>query len=139
MRFIGEFRHTVDAKGRLIVPSRMREQLGAGAVVLAKYFNHCIAMFSEDGWGAFETSLLELGRSKEEARDLIRTFAASAHTDEVDKQGRITVPQHLREWAGVERDVVVTGALDHAEIWSPGRWREQVVDNLEERARDLSF
>lgn len=141
MSFTGEYHHTIDSKGRLIVPSRLRDELSGDRVVLVKYLNGCIAMWSEEGWERLEHDLLELGRSDPTARGLVRNLAASAHQDEVDRQGRISVPQNLREYAGISRDVVVTGALDHGEVWNPDRWREQQVGtaDLDELAQQLKF
>ncbi len=143
MSFTGEFRHTMDSKGRLIVPSRIRDELEDGGVVLTKYFNGCVALWSRDGWEDLERSLLQLGRSRQDARAVIRYLAASAHQDEVDRQGRITVPSNLREHAGVDRNVVVTGALDHGELWSPENWHAEQgkveEGRLDELAQELSF
>ncbi|HYY44494.1 MAG TPA: division/cell wall cluster transcriptional repressor MraZ [Actinomycetota bacterium] len=141
--FTGEFRHTIDAKGRLIVPSRMREALDGDRVVLTRWMDDCIAVWSEAGWREVETSLREQGRSNRNARALVRLIAASAHPDDVDRQGRITVPQHLREYAGITKDAVVIGALDHGEIWSPERWaaeQEHVEEGrLDQLAEGLTF
>ena len=141
MSFTGEFRHTVDAKGRLIVPSRMRDELGGDVAVLVTYLDGCIAMFSKEGFERFEQQLMGLERSKEGVRDLIRNVASGTHDDEVDKQGRITVPAKLREYAGIEKDVVIAGAFDHAELWNPQRYAEHQLDEsgLNERAQELSF
>ena len=141
MSFTGEFRHTIDAKGRLIVPSRMRDELEEDVAVLVTYLDGCIAMFSKSGFERFEQQLLGLERSREESRALIRTMGSGTHHDEVDKQGRITVPAKLREYAGIERDVVILGAFDHAEIWHPQAWNDKQLDEqgLNERAQELSF
>jgi MraZ protein len=141
LSFTGEYRHTIDSKGRLIVPSRLRDELSGDRVVLVKYLNGCIAMWSQEGWERLEHDLLELGRSDATARGLVRNLAASAHQDAVDRQGRISVPQNLRDYAGITRDVVVTGALDHGEVWNPDRWREQQVGtaDLDELAQQLKF
>ena len=141
MSFTGEFRHTIDAKGRLIVPSRMRDELTGDVAVLVTYLDGCIAMFSKEGFERFEQQLMGLERSREESRALIRTMGSGTHEDEVDKQGRITVPAKLRNYAGIERDVVIAGSFDHAEIWNPGRYAENYLDQqgLNERAQELSF
>lgn len=143
MSFTGEFRHTVDSKGRLIVPARMRDELDDGEVVLTRYFNGCIAMWSRRGWGDLERSLLQLGRSSGEARAVVRSVAASAHQDAIDRQGRIILPANLRSFADLGRDAVVIGALDHGEIWSPVAWENEQAKveegRLEELASELSF
>jgi MraZ protein len=143
LSFTGEFRHTLDAKGRLIIPSRLREQLENDRAVLTLWPDGCIAMWSGDGWRELERRLLEQRRSDPNARSVVRSIAASAHQDDVDRQGRVTVPPHLREWAGVSRDVVVTGALDHGEIWSPERWEAErskaEPDRLYQLTQELNF
>ena len=141
MSFTGEFRHTLDAKGRLIVPSRMRDELGGDVAVLVTYLDGCIAMFSKEGFQRFEEQLMGLERSREESRALIRTMGSGTHDDEVDKQGRITVPGKLREYAGIEKEVVIIGAFDHAEIWNPQAWNDKQLDEagLNARAQELSF
>jgi MraZ protein len=123
--FTGEFRHTIDSKGRLIVPSRLRDELEDDRVVLTIWPEGCVSLWSGDGWRTLEQRLLEQRRSDPQARSAVRNIAASAHSDRVDRQGRIGVPPHLREFAGIERDVVVIGALDHGEIWSPQRWEPE--------------
>lgn len=143
MSFTGEFRHTIDAKGRLIVPSRLREELENDQVVLTQWLDGCVAMWSGEGWRALERLLLEQRRTDSAARAVVRAIVASARTDEVDRQGRVMVPPHLRDLAGITRDVVVTGALDHAEIWSPEAWdreRSKVASGrLDELAGELNF
>jgi MraZ protein len=141
LSFTGEYRHTIDAKGRLIVPSRMREALEGDTAVLVTYLDGCIAMFSQEGFRRFEQQLLGLERSVQDARALIRTMGSGTHEDVVDKQGRITVPQKLRDYAEITRDVVIAGAFDHAELWTPERWAETHLDQqgLNERANELRF
>ena len=142
MSFTGEYRHTIDAKGRLIVPSRLRDELDGNKVVLAQHFTNCIGMWSGEGWAKLSEELLSLGRSSAQARRLVRQFSSSVSQEEVDKQGRITVPPALREYAGIDREVVVIGALDHGEIWSPERWeQEKTLDEggLDALAEHLNF
>lgn len=131
MSFTGEFRHTIDTKGRLIVPARLRDQLVDDEVVLVVSPDGCIDMWSGPGWADYERRLLDQRQSSADNRTVIRRIAASAHADQIDRQGRMTIPAHLRRHAGIERDVVVTGMLDHGEIWSPERWEQE-----QERAGD---
>jgi MraZ protein len=143
LSFTGEFRHTIDAKGRLIVPSRMRDELAEGQVVLTRWLDDCIAIWSQEGWLEMETKLREAGSSSKDARNFVRHVSSSAFMDEVDKQGRITVPQRLRDLAAISRDAVVIGALNRGEIWNPDRWAEQQGSveegRLEELAENLNF
>ena len=120
--FTGEFHHSIDAKGRLIVPARLRPALDGDQVVLSRWLDGGIAMWSASGWDDIETRLRAQGRGSTAARTLLRIVASSAYQDTIDKQGRISVPQQLRDAAGIDREVVVIGALDHAEIWQPERW-----------------
>jgi MraZ protein len=139
----GEFRHNIDAKGRLIVPSRLREELG-DRVVLTTWFENCIAMWSEERFESrVAQRLLSERNSNPRLRSSARRIASSAHTDGIDGQGRISVPAGLREGAGIEREVVVVGALDHAEIWDPAKWAEELgrtaAGGFEELAKELDF
>ena len=140
MSFTGEFRHTIDAKGRLIVPSRMRDELGE-EVVLSRWLDPCIAIWSRSEWAQIEAKLRAQKSGSSAARRLIRKIAGSAHEDTVDKQGRVIVPAHLREAAGLTRDVVIVGALDRAEVWNPDRYAAEELEEgqLEELAEDLDF
>ena len=129
--FMGEYRHSIDAKGRLIVPSRLRTPLAGDKVVLSYWLDGGIALWSAEGWEAIATRLLSLGRGSSKARSLLRQIASTAYEDEIDSQGRISVPPQLRQAAGIDRDVVVIGALDHAEIWAPEKFDEMKQAVLE--------
>jgi MraZ protein len=137
--FTGTFRHTIDTKGRLIVPSRLRDQLEKDLVVLTVWPDGCISMWSGQGWETLQSKLLAQRQSSPQARAAVRQIASMAHTDQVDRQGRITVPQNLREHAGITRDVVVTGALDHGEIWSPEKWAGAQASDADQGGLDVFF
>ena len=124
MSFTGEYRRTIDSKGRLIVPSQMRGEIEDETVTLVASPDGCVEMWSGDNWRNYERKLLEQRRSSTVARSVTRRIAASARSDRIDRQGRLHIPDHLREWAAVDRDVWVVGHLDHAEIWSPNRWEQ---------------
>ena len=102
--FMGEYNHTIDAKGRLIIPSKFRELLGE-EFVLTKGLDGCLSIYPMDEWEAFEMKLRALPLTNKNARTFSRFFVAGATTCELDKQGRILVPQTLREFAGLEKDV----------------------------------
>ena len=106
--FMSEYNHTVDTKGRLIVPSKFREQLGDEFVV-TKGMDGCLFMYANDDWSAFEQKLTSLPLINKEARKCARFFLAGAAQVEVDKQGRILLPANLRQFAGLEKDVVLVG------------------------------
>jgi MraZ protein len=124
LSFTGEFRHTIDAKGRLIVPARMRDEIDDDMVVLVMSPEGCIDLYSDDRWAEYESQLLAQRKANPDSRTVIRRIASSAHPDRIDRQGRMTIPPHLRAHAGIEREVLVVGSFDHAEIWSPERWAE---------------
>ena len=114
--FMGEYSHTIDAKGRLIIPSKFREQLGE-EFVLTKGLDGCLSIYPNDEWAAFEEKLRALPLTNKNARTFSRFFVAGATSCELDKQGRILVPATLREFAGLEKDVVLTGNINRIEIW----------------------
>ena len=119
--FMSEYNHTLDTKGRLIIPAKFRETLGE-EFVISKGMDGCLFVYANDDWNAFEQKLTSLPLINKEARQFARFFLAGAATVEVDKQGRILLPAHLREFAGLEKDVVVIGANTKAEIWDRARW-----------------
>ena len=119
--FMSEYNHTVDTKGRLIVPSKFREQLGDEFVV-TKGMDGCLFVYANDDWSAFEQKLTSLPLINKEARKFARFFLAGAAQVEVDKQGRILLPANLRQFAGLEKDVVLGGVGSRIEIWSRENW-----------------
>ena len=138
MRFMGEYNHIVDTKGRLIIPTDFREGLGAKFVV-TKGFDGCLFAYPQDAWEKFEEKLEALPLVRKEARTLVRFFVSGARTCELDKQGRILVPSVLREFAGLEKDVVLAGATNRVEIWSKSRWAQvSAVDDMEDIAQQMA-
>jgi MraZ protein len=123
--FTGEFHHTIDAKGRLIVPARLRDELEDNKLTLTVWPEGCISLWSGEGWRTLNEQLLSQRRSNPSARAAVRAVFSQAHSDVVDKQGRISIPQNLRDFAGIARDVVIAGSGDHAEIWSPDQYEQQ--------------
>lgn len=115
--FMGEYNHIIDAKGRLIVPAKFREILGDNFVV-TKGLDGCLFVYSDKEWQAFEEKLKTLPLTNKNARQFTRFFLAGAAQVEVDKQGRILLPQVLREFAGLEKEVVLVGVASRIEIWS---------------------
>ena len=127
--FMGEYNHSIDPKGRLIIPSKFREILGDEFVV-TKGLDGCLFVFPNDEWQAFEEKLRALPMANKNARKFSRFFMAGATTCELDKQGRILLPSTLREFADLEKDVVLAGLLNRIEIWSEQKWNEN--NNYEE-------
>ena len=123
MMFMGEYNHTIDAKGRLIVPSKFREALG-DTFVVTKGLDGCLFVYANEDWKVFEAKLASLPLINQEARQFARFFLSGAQYVTVDKQGRILMPQDLREFAGLEKDVVLAGMGGRIEIWSLEKWNE---------------
>ena len=119
--FMSEYNHTLDTKGRLIIPAKFREVLGE-EFVISKGMDGCLFVYANDDWNAFEQKLTSLPLINKEARQFARFFLAGAATVEVDKQGRILVPGNLRDFAGLEKDVVLVGVASRIEIWSKEEW-----------------
>lgn len=126
--FMSEYNHTVDTKGRLIVPYKFREQLGDEFVV-TKGMDGCLFVYANEDWNAFEQKLTSLPLINKEARKFARFFLAGAAQVEVDKQGRILLPANLREFAGLEKDVVLVGVGSRIEIWSRENWENMDADS----------
>ena len=136
--FMGEYNHTIDAKGRLIIPSKFRELLGE-EFVLTRGLDGCLYIYPMDEWESFEMKLRSLPLTNKNARTFSRFFVAGATTCELDRQGRILVPQTLREFAGLEKEVVLTGNLDRIEIWSKDNWLDcNSYDDMDEIAEHMA-
>ena len=121
--FMGEYNHTIDTKGRLIIPSKFREALGDGFVV-TKGLDGCLFVYAIDDWKVFEEKLASLPLINVEARQFARFFLSGAQYVSVDKQGRILIPTTLREFANLKKDVLLAGMLDHIEIWDEDEWKK---------------
>jgi len=142
--FIGEYNHTIDSKGRVIVPAKFRERLGEEFVV-TKGLDGCLFVYPMDEWTVFTDKLKELPLAKKDARQFSRFFLAGAASCEVDKQGRILIPSVLRDFAGLEKDAVLVGVSSRIEIWSKPKWEEisdvdvEDMDNIAEHMEDLGI
>ena len=136
--FMGEYNHTIDAKGRLIIPSRFRELLGE-EFVLTKGLDGCLSIYPMDEWEAFEMKLRALPLTNKNARTFSRFFVAGAAMCELDKQGRILIPPVLREFADLQKDVVSVGVLNRIEIWSKDNWLDcNSYDDMDEIAEHMA-
>jgi MraZ protein len=118
---LGEYQHTLDAKGRLILPAKFREELGE-SVIFTKGLDACLFGYSVSEWSILEEKLKKLPLAKPEARAFARFFFAGAAEIGYDKQGRILLPPVLREHARLEKEVVVIGVSNRIEIWSQDAW-----------------
>jgi MraZ protein len=134
--FTGEYRHTVDDKGRIAVPAKFRAQLGAGAFV-SRWLDACLAIHTQTGWDALATRVAALPITDPNARRFQRLIFAGAAEVELDRQGRVLVPSYLRDHIGLGSDAVVVGSRDHAEIWVPSTWATYAegLDDTDELAQ----
>ena len=140
--FMGEYNHTIDAKGRLIVPSKFREQLG-NEFVITKGLDGCLFVYSNEEWDNIEKSFRDKPLTSKDARKFMRFFFAGACECGVDKQGRILIPNNLREYACIDKDVVSVGVFSRVEIWSKDKWLENSdyddMDEIAENMAELGF
>ena len=135
--FMGEFDHTIDVKNRVIVPAKFRDELGEKFVVSAG-LDGCLYLTKKEDWEEFAGRLAGLPMTKE-SRQLVRFFMKNAQECEPDKQGRIVIPQGLKEMAGLEKDIVMIGSVSKVEIWSKEKLDSQSGDeNMEDIVEKLS-
>ena len=137
MNYIGEYNHTLDAKGRVIVPAKFRELLGEKFIV-CKGIDRCLVVYAMNEWEKFVANLNQLSNLNKNARDLKRFFMAGASEVECDKQGRILLPETLRKYANLESNIIFSGMGDKAEIWSKESWDDvSTIDDMESIAETL--
>ena len=119
--FIGEYQHTTDEKGRLIIPSKFRETLG-GEFVMTKGLDNCLFVYPKLEWEVLETKLKSLPLTNKDARAFVRFFFSGASECALDKQGRVLIPGNLREHSKIDKDTVIIGVSTRLEIWSKSEW-----------------
>ncbi len=140
--FIGEYNHTIDAKGRLIVPAKYRDNLGERFYV-TKGFDDCLFVYAEEDFNILQEKIRALPLSNKESRTISRFFLGSAQEGELDKQGRILISGPLREHADLVKDVVLVGVGNHIEIWSKDRYEASEesmdVDNVALKLEELGL
>ena len=123
--FLGQFEHALDEKGRLIIPSKYRDEIGSQKLVVTRGLDGNLVVYTEEGFRAFAEQWMEqLSAGKADYRKLRRFVATNSENCELDKQGRILISNKLREFAGLTKDVVISGNLSNFEIWNPARWEE---------------
>lgn len=125
--FYGEFQHTVDPKGRVIVPSTFRDELGEKFIV-TKGLDECLFVYSKTEWSNLEAKLKTLPFSSKDARAFVRFIFSGATECEVDKQGRILIPQNLRAYAGLDKDICIIGVSARVEVWDRSKWESYSRD-----------
>ena len=130
--FLGEFQHTLDPKGRVILPSAFRELLAEG-LVMTVGLDNCLTVHSLDDWQRVVTGLRNLRSTDRRERAFARMITSSAHPETPDRQGRITIPARLRDYARLTKDVTVVGADSRVELWESSAWaayRDQAMDDF---------
>ena len=136
--FMGEYNHSIDAKGRLIIPSKFRDMLGDEFVV-TKGLEGCLFVFEKYDFETFMDKLNEKSDLEAKVRKIKRFFISGAQEMEPDKQGRMLVPPTLREYAGLEKEVVFAGVGGHIEIWDKAKWEDVTsFDDINDIAEELS-
>lgn len=125
--FRGSSFHTIDVKGRLIIPARFRDVLkaGGGDGVMVTKMDSCLFAYTYEGWKEVEARILSVAEKGDSMRRFRRIFVGGAFDCPCDKQGRILIPQSLREYAGVKKEIVLVGVLNHFEIWSRRKWNDE--------------
>lgn len=138
---MGEYHHSIDEKNRMIIPARLREELG-NSFIITRGLDGCLFVYSMVEWNRLVDKLKTLSFTKKDARNFSRFFLSGATTVEFDKQGRISIPSFLMEYASLSKNGVVVGALDRLEIWAEEKWNtfmsenEQEFENLAEHLFD---
>ncbi|HLR80302.1 MAG TPA: division/cell wall cluster transcriptional repressor MraZ [Bacillota bacterium] len=134
--FMGEFQHNIDAKGRIIVPSKFRDELGTTFVV-TRGLDRCLFAYPMNEWKQLEEKLKQLPVTKKDARAFTRFFFSGAVECEVDKQGRVNIPQPLRTYASLLKECVIIGVSNRIELWSSENW-EAYFNEAEESFADIA-
>lgn len=137
---LGEYEHSIDTKGRIAMPAKLREGLGA-KFIITKGLDGCLFVYSMEEWQHVEQKLASLPMSRKTARDFTRFLFGGACEAECDKQGRVLLPANLRRYAALERDAVIVGVGSRAEIWDAAKWQqynEESAEDVNELAEQLA-
>jgi len=124
--FYGEYEHTIDKKGRLIIPSKFRDsfkEYDVEKLYITRGLDKCLFVFTESEWKSQESKFKSISFTKSESRKFNRIYFAGASQLECDKQGRILIPKYLKEYAGIKRDVMIVGVSNRIEVWSRDAWQ----------------
>ena len=135
MQFHGEYQHRIDPQGRVAIPARYREEF-SGGIYLTRGFDQCIWAFSPGEWEEYSSRYAAMSPNSRDARTLRRRVFGSTFDLELDRQGRVVLPQPLRQYAGLQEEVVIVGAGTWLELWDGSRWAEIMV---EINAADMDF
>ncbi len=142
--FMGEYQHSVDEKGRMIIPVKFRDALGSN-FVMTRGLDQCLFMYPMADWSVLEQKLKALSLMKSDARAFTRFFFSGAVECELDKQGRVNIPGNLREHAKIDKDCVVIGVSNRVEVWDKAAWEsyfhqsEDSFNEIAEKLVDFNF
>lgn len=128
--FIGEYSHSLDNKNRMIIPAKLREELG-GKFIITKGLDGCLYAYPIEEWKVLEEKLKSLPLTNKDARAFVRFFFSGASEIEIDKQGRGLIPQNLLEYAGISKEIISIGVLTKVEIWSKEKWEDYNDNNID--------
>jgi len=134
--FIGEYHHTIDEKGRIIIPAKFREELGE-SFIITRGIENCLFVYSEENWAKITNKLNSLPFTKKDARTFNRFFMSGATNVELDKQGRVNISKPLIDYASLLKDCVIIGTGDRLEVWSQESW-ESFFDSTKDSMSDIA-
>ena len=126
----GEYRHSIDLKGRVIIPSKIRDEMGS-KIIITRGLDGCLFGYNEKTWNLILEKLNTLPFTKRDARNFTRFMTSGAITLEFDRQGRVNIPNYLSQYASLIKDVVIVGVINRIEIWSKEKWEEFMNNNIE--------
>jgi MraZ protein len=142
--FLGEFSHTLDDKGRLTIPAKFRDEL-AGGLVVTRGIDRCLSVFPNQGWQNLAERIAQLPLTRRSARDFGRLMFSGAADFIPDRQGRVLIPQELREYAQLDSEAIIIGLYNRLEIWNPNNWAsvktavEENPDSIAEQLQELGI
>lgn len=142
--FIGEYTHNLDSKGRIAVPARFRKDLTGGAII-TRGLDHCLFVFNKSEWETLAKKLIALPLAKASSRAFVRLMLSGAAQTEIDQQGRILIPDYLREYADLKKQAVVAGVYNRMEVWDATVWKqykaktESASDEIAEQMGELGI
>ena len=142
--FIGEFQHSLDEKGRMAIPAKFRTKIAGGAII-TRGLDRCLFVFTKKDWENLAQKLITLPLAQANSRAFARLMLAGASNVEVDSQGRVLIPDYLRKYAGLLKEVVVAGLYNRAEIWDAEKWSqykqktESASDEIAEKLGELGI
>ena len=127
MMFLGEYEHTIDDKGRLTIPAKFRDEL-EGGVVITRGLDGCLWAYGRSEWEILAEKISKLPTTNQAARNFARFMFSNASDSIPDRQGRILLPQNLRDYAGIQNETIVIGVMNRLEIWNPAKWSQLVTE-----------